>query len=120
MAVVENYDRPCFFIQLQPINISPINFNMILKNYVIYITYLQKNIDEKDMLDTFDKMQSLFGLSIRINDRYVDVEETEYEFIGTEKNIMKISISIQWMDRIERKYDAPIIESVFFDEKMEE
>lgn len=41
----------------------------------------------------------------------------DYEFSGKEKNIAEITVDVGWMDRIEHKTDAPVIENVELEQK---
>lgn len=39
------------------------------------------------------------------------------EFSGKEKNIAEITIDVEWMDRIEHKTDAPLMENIELEQK---
>ena len=120
MEVVEDYDRPCFFTQLKPTNTQAKNYNTKNNQMTFYIDYLQEQIDEVDMLETIDKLRNLFELSVRIKDRSIDVEGFDWDFVGTKRNILEVSIDLQWDEKIEHLDNSPLIESVEMHNEMEE
>lgn len=111
MAVTENFQRPCFFTQLKPYDMSPANYNSRTIKATFYIDYLQEVADEADALEAIDKIIESFGLGVKIGDRFVDVISTNYDFIGTDRNIPEISIDIEWNVEINHKEDLPMIET---------
>ena len=68
-------------------------------------------------LDVIQKLRDLFGLYVKIGDRAVKILDYDYEFSGKEKNIAEITVDVGWMDRIEHKTDAPVIENVELEQK---
>lgn len=112
MAVVEGYKRPSFFTSIKPVRMEPVNYNSRINVVTFYINYMQLHIDEAAALDVIQKIRDLFGLSVKINDRYVDVIGFDYDFIGTEQNIPEISIELEWMDQIEHVNNQPLMMSV--------
>ena len=72
------------------------------------------------MLETIDKLRNLFELSVRIEDRSIDVEGFDWDFVGTKRNILEVSIDLQWDEKIEHLDNAPLIESVEMTNEMEE
>lgn len=120
MDVVEGFDRPCFFTQLKPVDTAPQNYNSRNNVLTFYINYLQTEIDEFEMLETIDKIRNLFGLAVKIGDRAVKVDNFEWDFIGKDRNVVEISVDIQWMDKIEHEITEQIVESVQTNTNMEE
>lgn len=112
MAVVEGYKRPSFFTSIKPVRMEPVNYNSRTNVVTLYINYMQSHVDEAEALDVIQKLKDLFGLSVKINDRHVDVIGFDYDFIGTEQNIPEISIDLEWMDRIEHVNNQPLMMSV--------
>lgn len=120
MAVVEKYDRPCFFSQLKLIDSSEMNYNSRLMNATFYIDYRAKTVDEAHMLDVVQKIQDGFGLAVRVKNRAVKVNDINYDFVGTEKNILSVSIDVQWTRLIDHSETYPLMESAELITKMEE
>ena len=120
MAVVENYKRPSFFMQLKPNIMEPANYNSRQNQATLYIDYFQKVIDEGDMLDVIERLRDLFGLSITIGSRSIDVTGFNYDFIGTDRNIPEISIDLEWFDRIDHPVTEPLMETMALNEDLEE
>lgn len=120
MAVVENYDRPCFFTQIKPIDEKPENYNSRSHQLVFYITYFQKKADESEMLDTIQELEDLFGMCVKIGDKSVNVMSFDWNYVGTDRNVPEIAIELQYLTKIERKEAAPVMEQVILKKEMEE
>lgn len=111
MAVTENFQRPCFFTQLKPYEMSPTNYNSRAIKATFYIDYFQETADEAEALEVIDKLIETFDLGVQIDDRFVDVISTNYDFIGSDKNVPEISIDIEWSNKISHEEDLPMMES---------
>ncbi|MCI8408705.1 MAG: hypothetical protein HFJ09_05460 [Lachnospiraceae bacterium] len=111
--VVEGYQRPCFFTKLQSIQMQPENYNTYFNQAAFYITYMQKEVDEVDIMKKVEEIKELFKLYIKIGKRAIDVTNFDYDFIGNDKNILEISIDLEWMDRIEHKTNQPLMADFF-------
>jgi len=120
LAVVEKYKRPAFFIQLKPTTMEPDNYNTRRNQMTLYIDYFQQTVDEYDILDVIDKLRDLFGLSILIEDRHIDVTGFDYDLVGTDRNVPEISIDLEWSDRIDHTVIVPTMTSLGLDETLEE
>ena len=120
MAVTEGYKRPSFFTQIKPVAMNAVTERVRENVIVFYIDYFQEQVDEADMLDKIDEIKNLFGTHVKINGRALDVTSFEYDFIGTDRNILEISIELEWMDKIEHINTQPVMESAFFNTEMEE
>lgn len=119
-AVVENYDRPCFFTQLKPVDTRVENYNSRRNRMIFYITYMPKRVDEAESLRMIQEMRDLFGLYVKIGGRVVYVESFDWNYIGTDRTIPEMSVELYWLDRIEHNTDAPVIEQVVTSKEMEE
>lgn len=119
-AVVENYSRPCFFTQLKPVDTGAENYNSRKNRMVFYITYMPERADEAETLHVIGELRDLFGLYVKIAGRVVYVENFDWNYIGTDRNIPEMSVELYWLDRIEHNTDAPVIEQVVTSKKMEE
>lgn len=121
-AVVEGFRRPSFFTQIKLVDADLLNYNSRLIRAALYIDYMQESTDEADSLDVIQKIKEVFGLAVRIGDRAVHVTGIDWDFIGAERNILEISVDIEWGERIEHgtKETLPIMESAEFNTRMEE
>ncbi len=119
MDVVEQYTRPCFFIQLVPVKMEPENYNSQFNQINMHITIMQKSIDEAEMLDMIQTIHELFGLHIQIGDRAIKVTSFDWEYAGTERNIPEISITLEWIDKIEHVNSAPLMKKVHIKRELE-
>lgn len=120
MAVVEGYERPCFFTQIKPVTADPSNYNSRLNQATLYINILQEEVNEAKMLDMIYDIRELFGLYVSIGDRAVDVTGFDWDFVGTDRNIPELSIDLEWMDVIEHRVTESVMESVDFTTELEE
>lgn len=119
MAVVENYERPCFFTQLLPVDMRPENYNSRKNEVVFYITILLEKADEARILDMIQRIRDLFGLNVMVRDKSVDVTDFDWNYTGKDRNIPGISVSLMWFDRIEHKNSAPVVEQVVTNNEVE-
>jgi hypothetical protein len=119
MAVVEGYERPCFFTQVKPTLSDPENRSSRKNQVTLYINFLQKEVNEAEMLDMIEGIRDLFGLYVQINDRAVDVTGFDWDFVGTDRNIPELSVDLEWMDNIGHEDTEPTIESVQTTTEME-
>lgn len=120
MAVVEGYDRPCFFTQIRPINTSPVNYNTCHHQVVFYITILQKQVDEEEMLRMIQEIQDLFGLNVKIGEKSLNVTDFDWQYAGTDRNVPEVSIELEWLEKIVHEVNEPLVERVITEKEMEE
>lgn len=119
-AVVEGYQRPCFFTQIQPITMENRTKTTRYNLVAFYIEYIQEELDEVDMLDKVEEIRDLFGQYVKIQDRAIDVGGFDFDYVGTERNILEISLELEWLDRIEQITSEPTMESLVFFKETEE
>ncbi len=119
MAVVEGYERPCFFTQIQPVEMEPANYNTRKTTVAFYINYRQSEVDEEDIYDVIDRIRDIFGLSVTIEDRAAKVDSFDYEFVGTDRNIPEISVTLSWYDRIDHTENYELMETLEINEVLE-
>lgn len=112
MAVVEDFDRPCFFTQLKPVETDPQNYNSRNNILTFYINYFQAEVDEMDMLEKIEQLRNTFGLAVKIGTRAVKVGNFGWDFVGTDRNVAEISFDIQWMDKIEHPITEDFITNI--------
>lgn len=112
MAVQEEYKRPSFFTQIKPIAMSNVTRNLKENVVVLYINYMQEKVNEADMLRKADEIRNLFGTHIKVCDRAIDVGNIDFDFVGTNRNILDMSIELQWFDKIEHVNNQPLMMSV--------
>lgn len=120
MAVVERYDRPCFFIQLKATDTSPANFNVRNMYGTLYIDYFPATVNESEMLEVVEKLQEVFGLAVMVGSRAVYIEGMEWDFIGQERNHLQITVDVLWKVRIRHAVEEPLMTAAEIKTKMEE
>ena len=101
-------------------DISPLNYNSKKIQATFYIDYLQKSINEVDALSVTQKLQDLFELYVKIGDRAVYVTGFDWDYVGTNKNIIEISIDLEWYVRISHNEEFPIMETANLKTETEE
>ena len=83
--ISEGFKAPCFFVRILPTEISNESTNFKHKSYTIQITYFQKVLSQSGCHSVIDTVESLFGLKMLIEDRYVNVADFSYSFTGSKK-----------------------------------
>lgn len=103
--VLEGFDKPCFFIKCLCTNI-PQTKNITKKKISIIMTYFPKNKDRNEIhyADIMDKLQYLFQYGIRVNERYLHINDFYIERIGEEQDIIQATLKIEYMERIMRPH----------------
>ena len=93
-------------------SMAVVNFNSRKNRVLFYITIMQEKTNEAEILEMIQSIRDLFGLYVKIGDRAVKVENFDWSYTGTYRNIPEISIELQWFERIEHKNDAPLMERI--------
>jgi len=112
IEVKEGYKRPCFFTKLESVDTERVTCNTNLTRCTFYITYLQSLCDEGDILQKADGIQKLFGGYVRVGERAAGVTGFHFGMVGNDRDIMEISIDIEFFDRIERMEKEEIMDSL--------
>ena len=81
---------------------------------------MQEILDEADILDKVEEIRDLFGQYVKIGDRAVDVYDFGFDYVGTDNNILEISLDIEWFDRIKHETNEQTMESLVFLKETEE
>lgn len=116
-AVSEGFQRPCFFTQLKPTDTSPRNYNSRNMQATLYITFFQRSVDEAESLEVIQKIQDIFGLYVKIDNRVIHVTNMDWDFIGKENNIPEIRLDLYWGETIEHENHLPVMEKADFNVK---
>jgi hypothetical protein len=119
-AVVEGYKRPCFFTQLQPITMGNRTRTTRYNLVSFHIEYIQEELDEADILDKVQEIRELFGLYVKIDDRAIDVVDFDFDYVGTDRNILELSLELEWLDEIKHESNEETMVSLVFSKEMEE
>ena len=112
VEVKEGYKRPCFFTKLEPVDTERVTCSTNFTRCNFYITYLQPLCDEGDILQKADEIQKLFGGYVRVGERAADVTGFHFAMVGNDRDIMEISIDIEFFSRIERMEKEEIMDSI--------
>ena len=105
-AVSEGFQRPCFFTQLKPTDTSPRNYNSRNMQATLYITFFQRSVDEAESLEVIQKIQDIFGLYVKIDNRVIHVT-----------NIPEIRLDLYWGETIEHENHLPVMDKADFNVK---
>lgn len=112
MIVEEEYERPSFFTYLQPLEISGDNYNTMHHLLAFNIEYRQESLSEEDILEKVYQLEYLFGLSVKVGERAVDVTSYSWDYIGSGRNIAQITVNLEWSEKIERKETETLMQVV--------
>lgn len=112
VSVKEGQETPCFFTQILPTSSEQETTNTIDSGYLFTITYFQKKNDEVDQLEKVDTFKKMFTGKIAVGERFVQVNDFDFEYIGRDRNILQMSFSITFKDVIEKQTTAEEIKEV--------
>lgn len=119
IEITEGYEKPSFFTQLLPVNLNPITTNFSEKRFSFIITYFSKKVDEEDALTKVSELMDAFGLKVKVKDRYVNVSEFEYEFVGEKSNILQMSLNVSFMDEIKKEETRQLMNELGVKQRLE-
>lgn len=116
-AVVEKYERPCFFTELNIDQSEPASSGADHFLATFSIEVLQDVVDEAKALEIASTLKKAFGRYVMIKqigepDRAVKVKSFESEFSGTEDNIPIISVTLEWYGSVLETETADKMETV--------
>lgn len=96
------------------------NYNSRHIQVVFYITILQKQVDEEEILQMIQDIRDLFGLNVKIGEKSLNVTDFDWQYAGTDRNIPEISIELEWLEKIDHETNEPLIKQVVTEKEMEE
>ena len=122
--VSEGYLKPSFFTELKLLNCMNLSKSYRFFQYGYYITYFQKESpngrkDEVDALDKWDELRNAFDLKIHVGDRYLNIKSLSHDGVGEKRDILQISLYIDFYEEIPRIETAPIMQVLALNEKLE-
>lgn len=109
---VEQVKRPAFFVYMKPIISEPSGKYARHNIMALYIDYFQDVKNEKDMYDAAYIIRDAMGISFPAGDGYANVMEFDWDFVGSERNIMEISVELEYYDAVGTKEEADTMESL--------
>lgn len=111
--VVEGFDKPSFFVSIMPIANSNTSVNFKFYSYSIMITYFQKEPHEIDNLTKAAEIETLFGYQMKVKDRLINITDYSYDFVGNNKNILQITIDVEFYDDIDKKDNSQVANKLY-------
>lgn len=113
LEIIEGYVTPCFFTRLETGESRPANKSTLYHRLTYSITYFPTDIDEIDLMEKVDTIRELFELGVTIDageeTRTVDCVGFDWGFGGTERDILEISIDIEYLSDIRKPETAEIM-----------
>ena len=110
LEVVEGYETPCFFTRLETGESRPSNHNTLYHRLTYSILYFPTEIDEIDLMDKVDKIRALFNLGCYVTagneTRYVDCVGFDWGFGGTDRDVLEISVDLEYLTDIRKPVTA--------------
>ena len=106
-AVVENYTRPCFCVDLFVDPAEPASRSVRHNTGTFEIKFLPDRVDEYQSLRVVDTLRDLFGYAVKVGDRYVKVLGSEFDYDGTDDNVATLTFTLDWYDMIREPGTVP-------------
>lgn len=97
LEIKEGYIKPSFFIAISPIEMGN-GINARKNVFNIYTTYFQKEIDELDCYTRINEIRTALGNKLAVADRFVNVSEFNYTFIGKDRTIAQLSFTVDYFN----------------------
>ena len=113
LEVTEGYTTPCFFTRLTAGESRPSNKNTLYHRLTYGIMYVPPEPDEIDIMDKLDAIRDLFELGCPIEKgdekRYLDCIGFDWDYGGTERDILEISVDLEYLTDIRKPVTAEIM-----------
>lgn len=111
-VVLGDFERPAFFVNIKPITSSIESLNYKLYSYSIILTYYQNIADDLDNLTKVHEIESLFGYQIKVKDRFLNISDLSYDFIGESKNILQITVNFKFYEDMDHEDNVQAAKSL--------
>lgn len=111
--VREEFKKPCFFLAASS-TMTPQTVNFMRKELTVKLTYYGKDTDKNEVayMSVIDHMQEIFQVGIRAGERYLHVESMEDDRAGEEQDILTITITFEYVERVTHTLNTNMIEGV--------
>ncbi len=96
--VTEGYVRPCFFTQVFLISSNNDTINYISNKLMIVINFFSKNQTELENLKIADELKLAFGMTLKVNDRYLKLENIRTEISD---GVLQFKFDLNFFDGVE-------------------
>lgn len=114
---VDGAKTPYFFVEAVDGPSTPSGLNFRHRTCNLKITYIPGTINQHENLMMANALQEKFGLSFKVKDRRLDVQSYTYDFIGTSRNILQITVAFNWHDNMYAPDDTELMEHLIPDFK---
>jgi hypothetical protein len=105
---VQGYVRPCFFTDMYIVSEEEVNFSTVSKVINCFITFFQKDNEYNEILDlnVIKALKTNLILNdpqkrhmmLKVGDRFLKVQTVETDYVGTENNILEITLQFNFLD----------------------
>lgn len=114
--VRDSYRYPCFFVLVDLESEKPGSPFTVFKQYTVSIRFYEEGHKETSTIALIDGMREIFLSSgfrryfnLRIDDRYLEIIDLEYHYVGEYMNIPEISFRLEFFDTYATKDDREIM-----------
>lgn len=108
----EGWEKPYFFVECVPYESNYQTGNYRKNACVMKLTYFQETVSEQDQLEKVEEIRELLGMKFCVGERKLDIKNYTYEYVGEYHNILQLSFKLSWMERLHRKEENELIETI--------
>lgn len=111
--VLEGFKKPCFFIKFITTTRRQTKY-VVKKTVSAMLTYFPKDDQRNEIhyLDIFEQIHNLFVEGFRVGSRYLQVGRISDSRIGDDADILQVTLSISYLDYIQRPQSEDYMEDV--------
>ena len=117
---IEDIERPAFYFTLKPVIVEAVNHRMRHNVLTLTITYFPKRVDEAEFYAVVTKMRDALGFSYPVKDSYVSINDFDWEFVGSNKNTLQMSATLEFLEAIPQTVTAEPMKTIHVTIKKEE
>lgn len=112
-AILEGFAKPCFFIKFIT-GSEPVNKYTYSRNVSMFITFFPNsdNPSENDYLDVLERIHRMFQNGLRVKERHLKISSISDARIGDNYDILQATISINYIDYVEKEHSPYIMEEL--------
>lgn len=108
----EDYTRPCLFVEIIPKSGKNQTQTWYESGVIFKITFLEKEKNEIAQLELYDEIRELFGMYLKVENRYLTISNISFDYIGEKSDIIQISIDIDYQENTEKPDESENIENI--------
>ena len=112
----EGYEKPCFFIEIEPDTITQHNHDMVEYAIQITLTYIDTRRDDVALSKLTETLRKLFIKRLKVGNRQLLISNFDYTNVGDNDELMEYTFTIRFYEEEAETDDNELMQEVFLKE----